>query len=409
MSNRGGIYLGTESTSLPLAGVKVLEMGTLIAGPFSTRILAEFGAEVIKVELPESGDPIRKWRELHNGTSLWWYVQSRNKKCITVDIRTEEGLEVIKRLLKECDVFVENFRPGTIAKWGLTSEVLQEVNPNLIVSHISGYGQTGPYSDRPGFGSVGEAMGGLRYLTGYPDRPPVRVGVSIGDSVASLYSVIGILIALYNRDVKKGGGQEVDVALYEAIFSLMESLIPEYDKKGVIRERTGSTLPGIVPSNVYKTKDEKYIMLGANGDKIFQRLLKAMGREDLLGDERFLSNDDRVRHQDMIERMIEDWVSQNMLDNCLDILNQHGIPAGTFYNAEDIVNDPHYQARDMILEMEHEDIGKMKVPGIVPKLSKTPGQVKWLGPKIGEHNMEVLKEIGLTDEMIQEMEKKGVI
>lgn len=255
-------------SNLPLSGVKVLEMGTLIAGPFTTRILAEFGAEVIKVELPKTGDPLRKWRVMHNGTSLWWYIQSRNKKCITVDVRTEDGLEVIKSLLKECDVFVENFRPGTIAKWGLTHEVLQEINSNLIVSHISGFGQTGPYSDRAGFGSVGEAMGGLRYLTGYPNLPPVRVGISIGDSVASLYSVIGILMALYHRDVKNGGGQEIDVALYEAIFSLMESLVPEYDKKGVIRERTGSVFPGIVPTNIYQTKDEKYVVLAANGDKI---------------------------------------------------------------------------------------------------------------------------------------------
>ncbi|MEH7223463.1 CaiB/BaiF CoA-transferase family protein [Bacillus sp. JJ1566] len=398
-----------NTSNLPLSGVKVLEMGTLIAGPFSTRILAEFGAEVIKVELPKSGDPLRKWRVMHNGTSLWWYVQSRNKKCITVDVRTEEGLEVIKSLLKECDVFVENFRPGTIAKWGLTPEILEELNPNLIVSHISGFGQTGPYSDRAGFGSVGEAMGGLRYLTGYPDLPPVRVGVSIGDSIASLYSVIGILMALYHRDVKNGGGQEIDVALYEAIFSLMESLVPEYDKKGVIRERTGSIFPGIVPTNVYKTKDEKYVVLAANGDKIFQRLLKVLGRDELVGDERFLTNDLRVQHQEMIESMIAEWVGQKILKECLDIFNENAIPAGTIYNAEDIVNDPHYQARDMILEMEHEDIGKMKVPGIVPKLSKTPGQINWLGPKIGEHNVEVLKEIGISDAMIEEMSNKGVI
>jgi crotonobetainyl-CoA:carnitine CoA-transferase CaiB-like acyl-CoA transferase len=398
-----------NTSNLPLSGVKVLEMGTLIAGPFSTRILAEFGAEVIKVELPQSGDPLRKWRVMHNGTSLWWYVQSRNKKCITVDVRTEEGLEVIKSLLKECDVFVENFRPGTISKWGLTPEVLQELNPNLIVSHISGFGQTGPYSDRAGFGSVGEAMGGLRYLTGYPELPPVRVGVSIGDSIASLYSVIGILMALYHRDVKNGSGQEIDVALYEAIFSLMESLVPEYDKKGVIRERTGSVFPGIVPTNVYKTKDEKYVVLAANGDKIFQRLLKVMGKDELVGDERFLTNDLRVKHQEFIESMIEEWVGQKMLKECLDIFNEHAIPAGTIYNAEDIVHDPHYQAREMILEMEHEDIGKMKVPGIVPKLSKTPGQIKWLGPKIGEHNLEILKEIGLSDEVIEEMSNKGVI
>lgn len=398
-----------ETVKLPLSGVKVLEMGSLIAGPFSTRLLAEFGAEVIKVELPQNGDPIRQWRELHNGTSLWWYVQSRNKKCITVDVRTAEGLEVIKRLLKECDVFVENFRPGTIAKWGLTQDVLNELHPNLIVSHISGFGQTGPYSDRAGFGSIGEAMGGIRYLTGDPDRPPVRVGISIGDSIASLYSVIGILMSLYYRDVKKGGGQEIDVALYEAVFSLMESVVPEYGKKGIIRERTGSVFPGIVPTNIYETKDKKFIVLAANGDNIFQRLLKVMGKDELMGDERFLRNDDRVLHQELVESLIAEWVSQNELHPCLDVLNKNGIPAGTIYNAKDIVNDPHYQARDMILEMENDEVGKLKVPGIIPKLSKTPGQVKWLGPKLGEHNLEVLKEIGLTDEMIQEMSRKGVI
>ncbi|MED2974160.1 CaiB/BaiF CoA-transferase family protein [Fictibacillus sp. B-59209] len=401
--------MAVTSNSLPLSGVKVLEMGSLIAGPFCARILAEFGAEVIKVEVPKIGDPLRKWRALHNGTSLWWYVQSRNKKCITVDVRTKEGLEIIKSLLKECDVLIENFRPGTIAKWGLTAEALQEINPKLIVSHISGYGQSGPYSNRAGFGSIGEAMGGLRYLTGYPELPPVRVGVSIGDSIASLYSVIGILMALYYRDVRNGGGQEIDVALYEAIYSMMESLIPEYDKQGIIRERTGSIFPGIVPTNVYETSDKKHIVLAANGDNIFQRLLRVMGREDLVGDERFLSNDGRVQHQEFVESVIEEWVSRNKLDECLEILNENAIPAGTIYNAEDIMNDPHYQARDMILEMQHEDVGTMKVPGIVPKLSKTPGQVNWLGPKIGEHNLDVLKEIGLTNEMIQDMANKGVI
>jgi len=399
-----------ETKRLPLAGVKVLEMGSLIAGPFASRILAEFGAEVIKVELPKNGDAIRNWRVLHNGTSLWWYVQSRNKKCITVDMRTEEGMGIIKRLLEESDVLIENFRPGTIAKWGLDPKTLEEINPRLITCHISGFGQDGPYSDRAGYGAIGEAMGGLRYLTGYPDRPPTRVGISIGDSVSSLYSVIGIMMALYHRDVQGGGtGQEIDVALYEAVFSLMESLIPEFDKKGVIRERTGSVLPGIVPSNIYQTKDEKYIVLAANGDNIFQRLLKVMDRPDLVGDERFLTNDRRNQHVDMIDSMIAQWVNQFPLSECLDKLNINGIPAGSIYNAEDMMEDPHFLAREMIVEMTHPDVGSMKVPGIVPKLSKTPGEIKWLGPKMGEHNIEVLKDIGLTDEQIRLMGEKGII
>ncbi|WP_027725185.1 CaiB/BaiF CoA transferase family protein [Tuberibacillus calidus] len=401
--------MSQNNKKLPLSGIRVVELGNLIAGPFCTKILAEFGAEVIKIELPKVGDPLRNWRILHNGTSLWWYVQSRNKKCLTLDVRTPEGLEVIKKLLKESDVLVENFRPGTIAKWGLTPEVLEALNPNLIVSHISGYGQNGPYSDRPGFGSIGEAMGGLRYITGYPDRPPVRVGISIGDSVAALYSVIGILLALYYRDVKDGGGQEIDVALYEAVFSLMEGMIPEYDKKGVIRERTGSSFPGIVPTNTYQTKDGKYLVLAANSDNIFQRLLKVMGREDLVGDERFLTNENRVKNQDFIESMIEAWVQERTLDECLKVLNDHAIPAGRIYNAEDIIHDPHYRARDMIVEMENEALGTVKVPGIVPKLSRTPGELKWLGPKIGEHNLEVLKAIGLSEEQINQMKERGVI
>ena len=281
----------SSNRRLPLEGIKVLEMGSLIAGPFCTRILADFGAEVIKVELPKKGDQIRKWRVLHNGTSLWWYLQSRNKKTISVDCRTEEGLDLIKKLLSECDVLVENFRPGTLDKWGLSSEALNKINPKLIISRISGYGQTGPYKDRAGYGAIGEAMGGLRYITGYPDLPPTRVGISIGDSVSSLYSVIGILMAIYYRDVNNGEAQEIDVALYESIFSLMESMLPEYDVSGVKRERTGSALPGIVPSNIYKSKDEKYVVIAANGDNIFQRLLKVIGREDLVGSEEYLTND----------------------------------------------------------------------------------------------------------------------
>ncbi|TFW33442.1 CaiB/BaiF CoA transferase family protein [Massilia horti] len=399
----------TERKPGPLAGIKVIEMGTLIAGPYGARLLAEFGADVIKIEPPNKGDPIRNWRVLHNGTSLWWYVQSRNKKCITLDCGAPEGQAVLKALLAEADVLLENFRPGTLDKWGLTREALAEINPGLIVSRVSGFGQTGPYSKRPGFGAIGESMGGIRHLTGYPGMAPTRVGISLGDSVAALYAVIGILMALYHRDVHQGGGQEIDVALYEAVFSLMESMVPEYDQKKVVRERTGSVLPGIAPSNVYPTRDGKYAVIGANGDAIVQRLLKVMGREDMFDDERFANNAARVKHMQFIDDMISNWTRQYDLDAVLDKLNEANVPAGAIYSIEDIFRDAQYQARDMILDVEHPEFGKLKVPGIVPKLSKTPGSVEWLGPKLGEHNLDVLRGIGLTEEQIAQMAEKGVI
>jgi crotonobetainyl-CoA:carnitine CoA-transferase CaiB-like acyl-CoA transferase len=398
-----------EKSPGPLAGIKVIEMGSLIAGPFGARLLAEFGADVIKIEVPQKGDPIRNWRVLCNGTSLWWYVQSRNKKCITLDCGVPEGMEILKSLLREADVLIENFRPGTLAKWGLTEAVLEEINPRLIVSRISGFGQTGPYSGRAGFGAIGESMGGIRHLTGYPGQAPTRVGISLGDSVAALYSVIGILMALYNRDLNGGDGQEIDVALYEAVFSLMESMVPEYDQKQVIRERTGSILPGISPSNVYLTKDGKYAVIAANGDAIVQRLLKLMGRPDLLDDARFASNEQRVRHMEFIDALITGWTGTLDLATCLDLLNDHGIPAGPIYDIEDIFADPQYKAREMILNVPHPEFGHLKVPGIVPKLSKTPGAVAWLGPKLGEHNLEVLKDVGLSEQQIRQLAEKGVI
>ena len=396
----------------PLAGIKVIEMGTLIAGPFGARVLAEFGADVIKIEVPEKGDPIRNWRVLHeNGTSLWWYVQSRNKRCITLDCGSPDGLEILKKLLKEADVLVENFRPGTLDKWGLTAAALKEINPRLIISRISGFGQTGSYSKRPGFGAIGESMGGIRYLTGYPDMAPTRVGISLGDSVAALYSVIGILMALYHRDRtdSDGAGQEIDVALYEAVFSLMESMVPEFDKKGLVRERSGAILPGIAPSSVYPTADGKWAVIAGNGDAIVQRLLHVIGHADLVDDERFVDNAARVRNMDFIDGLIGDWTRTLTLADCLDRLNDGGVPAGPIYSIADIFDDPQYRAREMILDVAHPEFGTLKVPGIIPKLSKTPGQVSWLGPKLGEHNREVLKNIGLSDEQILQMAQKGVI
>ena len=394
----------------PLIGLKVIELGNLVAGPFCTRILAEFGAEVIKIELPKEGDPIRNWRVLHkNGTSLWWYVQSRNKKCITLDCRRPEGLKVLESLISEADVVVENFRPGTLAKWGLTTDRLEELNSKLIIARISGFGQDGPYKNRVAFGAIAEAVSGLRYVTGYPDRPPTRVGISLGDSIGALYSIIGILMALYNRDVKGGGGQEIDVALYEAVFSLMEGMITEYDQNGIIRERTGSALPGITPSNVYPTRDGGTVVIAANGDAIVRRLLGTMGREDLINDERWATNEVRVKHAEAIDKLIGEWTLGLTRDECLSRLSEADGPASRIYSVLDIVADPQYEAREMILEIVHPELGVVKVPGVVPKLSKTPGRINWLGPEMGSHNLEVLKGIGLTELQISAMKEKGII
>ncbi|MBM7608415.1 formyl-CoA transferase [Lysinibacillus composti] len=400
-----------DKTSIgPLEGVKVLELGSLIAGPFAGRLFADFGAEVLKVEPPKKGDPIRKWRLLHNDNSLWWYVQSRNKKSITLDLKNEDAQEVIKELVKEVDIVIENFRPGMLEKWGLGYEELKQINPKIIMVRVSGYGQDGPYKDRPGFGSIGEAMGGIRYLTGYPDLPPTRVGISLGDSVTALYAVIGALMALRHRDQVSGEGQVVDVALYEAIYSLMESTVPEYDKFGAIRERTGSTLPGIAPSNIYLCKDGKYVVIGANGDGIFKRLMVAINRQDVLENPLYETNDGRSQDAEYLDSVIGEWTKSLDIESALNILEENGIPAGSIFSVEDMFKDPHYQAREMIVDLDVEDLGKLKVPGIIPKLSKTPGQIRWAGPKLGEHTDEILKEkVGLTDEQIEKLKGLEVI
>lgn len=394
-----------------LEGLRVLEMGQLIAGPFASRLLAEFGADVIKVESPTTGDPIRTWRIVENGTSLWWYVQSRNKKSITLDLRQEEGQEIIRRLVKEIDILIENFRPGTMEKWGLSYEELKKINPKLIMLRVSGYGQDGPYRDKPGFGSIGEAMGGLRYITGYPDRPPTRVGISIGDSLSALYAVIGALMAVYHRDVNgTGEGQVIDVALYESVFSLMESVIPEYDRARVIRERTGSTLPGITPSNTYACADGKYVVIGANGDAIFKRLMNAIGRTDIAEDPRFENNAKRSEQAEYLDGIIEEWTKSMPFNEVIKYLDKARVPAGSIYSVEDILNDPHYQARQMIQDVEVEGLGNLKMPGIVPKMSATPGSIEWAGPKLGQHTEDVLKEnLQLTKEQIEELKDKGII
>ncbi len=392
-----------------LSGVKVIELGQLIAGPFCTRILGEFGAEVIKVETPSTGDPLRQWRKLYQGKSLWWLLQARNKQSLTVNLKTAEGQEIVRRLAAEADIVVENFRPGAMEKWGLGYEVLSQQNPGLVMVRLSGYGQTGPYRDKPGFGAIGEAMGGLRHVTGYPDRPPVRVGISLGDAVASLYGVIGALMALRQREVNGGQGQVVDVALYEAVFSLMESLLPEYDMYDFVRERTGASLPGIAPSNTYTTRDGKYVVIGGNGDSIFKRMMKAIGRDDLANDPDLVRNDGRAARSDELDEAIGAWCGARDLDEVLAVLDGAEVPAGKIYDIADIVGDVHFLARGMIEQARLADGRTLKIPGVVPKLSSTPGETRWLGPELGEHTRAVLKSLGYGEEQIENMRKSGVI
>ena len=393
----------------PLSDIKVLELGTLIAGPFCSRIFAEFGAQVIKIESPDGGDPLRQWRKLHNGTSLWWYLQARNKKSVTVNMREPEGQEIVRKLAAGADVVIENFRPGTLEKWGLGWDRLSQSNPGLVMVRLSGYGQTGPYRSRAGFGAIGEAMAGLRYVTGYPDRAPVRVGISLGDAVASLYGVIGALMALRHREVSGGRGQVVDVALYEAVFSLMESLLPEYDMTGFVRERSGASLPGIVPSNTYTTRDGKFVVIGANGDAIFRRMMAAIGRGDLGNDPALARNDGRVARTAELDKVIGDWCAAHDLDYVLEVLAAAQVPSGKIYDIADIVKDLHFQARGMIEEARLPDGEPMKVPGVVPKMTQTPGGTRWLGPDLGEHTTEVLAQLGYDAARIAELKSRGVI
>jgi formyl-CoA transferase len=395
--------------ALPLQGVKVIELGTLIAGPFCSRLLAEFGAEVIKVEQPGSGDPLRKWRKLHEGTSLWWYAQARNKKSVTLDLKHKDAQEIVRKLARDADIVVENFRPGALEKWGIGWDDLSKINPRLIMVRLSGFGQSGPYRDRAGFGAIGESMGGLRYVTGHPDRPPVRVGVSIGDSIAALHGVIGALMALHHRNANGGRGQYVDVALYEAVFNMMESVLPEYSMFGFVRERSGASLPGIVPSNTYVTRDGKYVVIGANADSIFKRMMNGIGRPDLAGDPALAHNDGRVARTAEIEKVIGDWVAAHDLDRVLEVLEKADVPSGKIYDIADIARDAHYAARGMIGDHRLEDGKTVKLPGIVPKLSETPGETKWIGPALGEHTAEVLSGLGYGVEQQLELKKRGVI
>ncbi|MDY7577835.1 CoA transferase [Herbaspirillum sp. RTI4] len=395
--------------SSPLQGIRVIELGQLIAGPFASKMLGEFGADVIKIETPLTGDPLRKWRLLHEGTSVWWEVQSRNKKSVTLDLRQPEAQDVVRRLVAEADVLIENFRPGTLEEWGLSWESLHALNPRLVMLRVSGYGQTGPYRDRPGFGVIGEAMGGLRHLSGEPDRTPVRVGVSIGDSLSALHGVIGVLLALRQRDQNGGDGQMIDVALYESVFNMMESLLPEYSVFGAVRQAAGSSLPGIAPSNAYRCKDGKFALIAGNGDSIFRRLMEVIGRPDLAVEPALAHNDGRVKEVERIDAAIGTWTAQHDLERVLDALNGGRIPVGKIYDIADIAADPHYLARDMVLDSALADGTPVKLPGILPKLSATPGQVHSPAPALGAHTDEVLASVGVDAVTRAEWRERGII
>ena len=392
-----------------LSGIKVLELGQLIAGPFASKTLADFGAEVIKVEAPGEGDPLRKWRMLHKGTSVWWQAQSRNKQSIALDLRVKEGQAIARQLALEADVVIENFRPGTLEKWGLGWEELHQANPKMIMLRISGYGQDGPRRDEPGFAAIGEAMAGLRHITGHPNEIPVRAGVSLGDTIAGLHGALGVWLALYERDARGGKGQMIDVALYEAVFNLTESLLPEYSAFGAIRQPAGGALPGIAPSNAYRCKDGQYVLIAGNGDSIYKRLMALIGRSDLGEDPTLARNDGRAKRVLEIDTAINTWTGTLSIDEVLKGLVEAQVPCGKIYTAKDISEDPHYHARGVIETVEGADGLKVQVPGIIPKLSQNPGAIRYRAPTLGEHTNQVLKAAGLTDEQIILLKKSGVL
>jgi formyl-CoA transferase len=391
-----------------LGGLKVLELGQLIAGPFAAKTLADFGAEVIKIEPPGSGDPLRKWRLLKDGTSVWWQVQSRNKRSLALDLRTPEGQGVVRQLALEADVLIENFRPGALEGWGLAPDDLLAANPRLIVLRISGYGQTGPYRNRPGFGVVAEAMGGMRHLTAEPGRVPVRVGVSIGDTLAALHGVIGILLALQHLHAS-GRGQVIDVALYEAVFNCMESLLPEYSAFGAVRGAAGSALPGIAPTNAYRCADGGYALIAGNGDSIFRRLMTLIGRDDLAHDASLADNAGRVARVEELDAVIGAWTAQRSVDDVLAALDSASVPSGRIYTVADIAADPHYRARDMLQDVPLDDGSTLTLPGIVPKLSATPGSHRRNAPTLGQDTGDVLRDIGLTEAQIVALRERGIV
>ena len=393
--------MGNTKTG-PLEGIRVIEMGSLIAGPYAGAVLAQFGAEVIKIEPPRIGDPLRKWRKMDGDTSLWWYSQSRNKKSLALNLKDPDAQGVLRDLVREADVLVENFRPGTLEKWNLGWDVLSAINSKLVMLRVSGYGQSGPFADKPGFAAIAEAIGGLRYLIGYPDRAPVRTGVSIGDTLASLYGVIGTMMALRHAE-QTGEGQVVDVSLIESVLAVTESLIPEYGVDGTVRERTGCSLPGIAPSNTYLTKDGRYLVLAANGDSIFQRLMVAIDRSDIANDERFKHNDGRAAASDELDEILGGWAASVSLSQALDILERASVPASGINSVAEVFEDEQFKARGSIEHYELKSGLDLYMPAAVPRLTKTPGSTQWLGPKLGEHNKEILEALGLNDEIIQKV------
>lgn len=394
----------------PLSGIRVIEVGQLLAGPFTGTMLAYYGAEVIKVEPPGKGDPIRQWREVKNGTSFWWRSLGRNKKCITLDLKSDKGRELLKGLILKADVLIENFRPGVMEKWGLGPDLFDEIHPQLVYARISGYGQDGPMAQKPGFASVCEGFSGFRYVNGFPDQAPVRPNLSLGDSLASLHAAFGILMALHHRNkTVSGKGQVVDVALYESMFNMMEAVVPEYSGAGVVRQPSGTTVTGIVPTNTYRCGDGKYVVIGGNGDSIFKRLMEAIGRPDLAADPRLATNQGRVANEAEIDQVLSEWTGSLNSDAVLTCLEKARVPSGPIYNVEDIFSDPQYQARGM-LETVDVDGETLTIPGIAPKLSATPGSTDWPGPDVGSHNQEVLAEIlQLDDAAITDLMEQGVV
>ena len=392
----------------PLTGVRVLELGSLIAGPFCAKTLGDFGAEVIKIEPPGEGDALRAWRRMRNGTSLWWHVQSRNKKSVTCDLRRPEGQEIVRRLARGAHIMIENFRPGALERWNLGWDALSAANARLILVRISGYGQSGPYRERPGFAAIAEAVAGLRHITGFPDRPPVRPNLSLGDTIAALHGVIGALLALHA--VQNGAaGQVIDVALYEAVFNCMESLLPEYDAQGYVRSRSGSALPGIAPSNLYPCRDGSYVLIAGNADSLFRRLMSAIGRGDLRDDPALARNDGRAAQMERIDEAIAAWTRSRTQAEVLAAMEAAEVPAGRIYTASDIAADPHYQARGMIERIIAADGEPLSVPGIIPKLSATPGAIRTPAPKLGEHTDDVLRGIGYNDADIARLRAAKIV
>jgi crotonobetainyl-CoA:carnitine CoA-transferase CaiB-like acyl-CoA transferase len=405
MDNISGMYQRDQA----LKGVKVVELGGLIAGPYAASLFAQFGAEVIKIESPNGGDPLRQWRKLHHGTSVWWYSLARNKKSVTLNLKTEEGRAIVRDLVTDADILIENFRPGVLEEWGLGWDDLSRINPGLVMVRISGYGQSGPYRDKPGFAAIAEAVGGLRHLMGEPGRAPVRSGVSLGDTLAALYAVIGAMAALHHRQVNGGQGQVVDMALYEAVFAVMESVIPEYSRFGFVRERSGGSLPGIAPSNTYPCGDGSYVVVAGNSDGIFKRLMHAVERADLADDPELAGNEGRVRQIETIDSAIADWTSRRSLAAVLTALEAADVPVAKIYTAADIHADPHYRARGMIEHAAMPDGEPLDLPGIVPKLTATPGITAWLGPTLGQHVEEVLASIGITGAALADLRQRGIV